>query len=125
MKRKLAILLSSLDPERPEQCAAPFVYAATAAGLDCDVEIHFAGKAVRLLVVDVAARLNTGADRETTVHHFMRQAANLDVRFLACAMALHDHVGADERLIPEYAGAAGTAAFVQRVLDPDWATLVF
>jgi predicted peroxiredoxin len=55
----------------------------------------------------------------------MRQAANLDVNFRACAMAMDTLVGKDENLIPEYAGTLGASAFVDRVLDPDWATLVF
>jgi hypothetical protein len=29
------------------------------------------------------------------------------------------------QMIPELAGVAGAAAFVGRVLDPDWSTLVF
>lgn len=34
-------------------------------------------------------------------------------------------VGRDEQLIPEYAGTAGASAFVQRTLDPGWATQVY
>jgi hypothetical protein len=106
-------------------CAAPFLYATTAAGLDCEVEIHFAGRAVRLLVNGVAAGLLVREQGDVTVYHFMRQAAALDVRFLACAMALKTYVGESEDLIGEAGGTAGAAAFVQRTLDPEWATLVF
>jgi len=55
----------------------------------------------------------------------MRQAANLDVTFLACAMAMDALVGKEEKLIPEYSGTAGASAFVQRALDPEWATLSY
>jgi uncharacterized protein len=125
VKRRLAILLWSVDLERPEVCAAPFVYATTAAGIDCEVEVHFAGASVRLLVSDVAASIRASAERDSTVYHFMRPAADLDVRFLACAMALKAHVGEHERIVPEFSGTAGAAAFVQRALDPEWSTLVF
>ena len=48
MKQKLAILLWAASPERPQLCATPFVHAAAGAAFDAEVEIHFAGPAVRL-----------------------------------------------------------------------------
>lgn len=124
MKKKLAILLWGATPDRPQLCATPFVHAAAAAALDCEVEIHFAGPAVRLLVAGVAA-LRPWPGVDTTLYAIMRQAANLDVRFLACAMAMDALTGRDETLIAEYAGTAAASAFVQRALDPEWATLVY
>lgn len=121
---KLAILLWAATPERPELCAAPFVYAATAAALDCEVEIHFSGPSVRLLVEGVAAGLGA-SQRRPAIADFMGQAANLGVRFLACAMALKAHLREGERLIPECAGTPGAGAFVERTLDCEWRTLVF
>lgn len=56
---------------------------------------------------------------------FMREAAALDVKFLACAMAIARHKEAGRALIPELAGEAGASAFVARSLDPEWRTLVF
>ena len=57
----LAILLWSVDVERPDLAAAPFVYAAAAAALDAEVEIHFAARSVRLLVAgEAAARSSAG-----------------------------------------------------------------
>lgn len=125
MKTRLAILLWAASPERPALCATPFVHAAAAAALDAEVEIHFAGPSVRLLVEGVAAELRPWPGLEADLYAMMRQAAALDVRFLACAMAREALIGADEALIAEFAGTAGAAAFVQRALDPDWATLVF
>ena len=126
MKRKLAILLWNATIDRPQLCATPFVHAAAAASLDCDeVEIHFSGPTVRLLVASVAANLRPWDGLETSILDMMRQAANLDVKFLACAMAMNALVGKDEVLIPEYSGTAGASAFVQRTLDPEWATLVY
>jgi predicted peroxiredoxin len=125
MKRKLAILLWNATADRPQLCATPFVHAAAAASLDAEVEIHFAGPTVRLLVEGVAADLRPWPEMDTTVYDMMRQAANLDVRFLACAMAMNALVGQDEKLIAEYSGTAGASAFVQRSLDPEWATLTY
>jgi len=124
-RSKLAILLWSATPERPQLCATPFVHAAAAAAFDCEVEIHFAGPAVRLLVAGVAESLRPWPGVDTSIYNMMRQAANLNVGFRACAMAMGALVGKDEALIPEYAGTVAASAFVARALDPEWATLVF
>ena len=124
-RKKLAILLWSATPERPQLCATPFVHAAAAAAFDCEVEIHFAGPAVRLLVAGVADSLLPWPEVDTSIYHMMRQAANLDVSFRACAMAMGALVNKEEALIPEYSGTVAASAFVARTLDPEWATLVF
>lgn len=125
MKEKLAILLWGATIERPQLCATPFVHAAAAAAFDAEVEIHFAGPTVRLLVSGVASGLRPWPGTEVSVYDMMRQAANLDVKFVACAMAMQALVSADEELIPEHSGTAGASAFIQRALDPDWATLIY
>lgn len=125
MKTRLAILLWAANADAPALCATPFVHAAAAAALDAEVEIHFAGPSVRLLVDGVARGLRPWPGQDVDVYAVMRQAALLDVKFLACAMAREAYIDAAEALIPEYAGTSGASAFVQRTLDPDWATLVY
>ena len=124
-RKKLAILLWSATPERPQLCATPFVHAAAAAAFDCEVEIHFAGPAVRLLVAGVADGLRPWPGSDTSIYQMLRQATNLGVELRACAMAMGALVGADETLIPEFGGTIAASAFVARTLDPEWATLVF
>ena len=123
---KLAILLWSVDLERPDLAAAPFVYAAAAAALDAKVEIHFAGRSVRLLIAgEAAARSTSDTEGSRSLYEFMQDAAHGGARFLACGMAWAEYVGAGEATIPELAGHAGATAFVARSLDPEWRTLVF
>lgn len=122
---RLAILLWAATPDRPDLLAAPFVYAAAAAALDAEVEVHFAGRAVRLLVAGEAAKLRSADWSTETVEAFMRQAVGEGVRFFACSTALATHVRPGEAMIADYAGSAGAAAFAQRALDPAWRTLVF
>jgi predicted peroxiredoxin len=124
-RKKLAILLGSATAERPQLCATPFVHAAAAAAFDCEVEIHFAGPAVRLLVAGVADGLRPWPGSDTSIYQMLRQATNLGVSLRACAMAMGALVAKDEALIPEYAGTIAASAFVARALDPEWATLVF
>ncbi|WP_186453990.1 DsrE family protein [Denitratisoma sp. DHT3] len=119
----LAILLWSATPERPDRCAAPFVHAMAAAALDCEVEIHFSGAAVALLIAGAAAEAHTAAGKP--LYAFMQEAAALGVRFYACSMAARQHLPPDAALVPEFTGHAGATAFVARTLDPEWRTLVF
>jgi predicted peroxiredoxin len=125
LRKKLAILLWAATPERPELCASPFYYAAVAAALDCEVEVHFSGTATRLLIADVAQQLYPPHDSSKSIYSFMREASDLGVRFLGCAVALRTNVGGSERLIPEYSGTASATDFILRTLDPSWSTLVF
>lgn len=122
---RLAILLWSTSPERPDLAAAPFVYAAVAAAMDCEVEIHFAGAAVKLLVPGLAAQLRTSPQSAKTLYDFMQEAAGFGVRFLACSMATGSHLADAPQRIPEFSAAVGAGAFVSRTLDPEWRTLVF
>lgn len=122
---RLAILLWSVDIDRPDLAAAPFVYAAAAAALDAEVEIHFAGRSVRLLVAGEAAGRTPAARGQRSLLAFMQDAARGGTRFLACSMAWAEYVREGETAIAEFSGQAGATAFVARSLDPAWQTLVF
>ena len=122
---KLAILLWSVELERPDLAAAPFVYAAAAAALDAEVEIHFAGRSVRLLIAHEAERCSSSERGGRSLYAFMQDAAHGGARFLACSMAWAEYVREGEATIPELSGHAGATAFVARSLDPAWRTLVF
>ena len=124
MAEKLALLVWAATPERPELCVTPLVHALAARALDAEVEIHFAGPAVRWLVAGVADHQFATPAREKSLGDFLREVSAEGVRLLACSMARAAWVGADETLIPE-AGAAGATAFAARALDPAWRTLVF
>lgn len=123
--KKLALLLWSVDLERPDLAAAPFVYAAAASALDAEVEIHFAGRSVRLLVAGASAARATSESGGRSLYAFMQDAASGGARFLACSMAWREYVAAGATPIPEFGGQAGATAFIARSLDPEWKTLVF
>ena len=124
MSGKLALLLWAATPEQPQLCVTPLVHALAARALDAEVELHFAGPAVRLLVEGVADALFASPAREKSVADFLRELVAEDVRLLACGMARAAWVAADEAL-GFGAGHAGATAFVARALDPRWRTLVF
>jgi predicted peroxiredoxin len=125
MKSKLAILLWATSSDTPHLCAAPFMYAAAAAAMDAEVEIHFAGKSVELLVRGVASRIATSEAEPRPVYSFMQDAAGAEVKFFACSHSVAAHLRGQRDFIPEFSGIAGAASFVARVLDPDWTVLSF
>lgn len=120
----LALLLWSATPENPAQCVTPFVHALAARALDAEVEIHFAGPAVRLLVEGVADRLYPTPAREKSILTFLEEASAAGAALYACSMAQAGFVAEGETLLPA-ARFAGATAFVARSLDPAWRTLVF
>lgn len=124
-RRKLAILLWAADPASGVACATPFFHAATAAAMEVEVEVFFTGGAVRLLVPGVALALPTEPGGRENVYGFMQRAAELGVKFFACPQAMQAQGVSLDRVIPETTGAAGSAAFVARAMDPAWATLTY
>ena len=124
MTDRLALLVWAATPAHPELCVTPLVHALAARALDAEVEIHFAGPAVRWLVEGVADALYATPAKEKSIADFLREVLAEDVRLLACGMARAAWVADHEKLIPQ-AGAAGATAFVARTLDPAWRTLVF
>lgn len=124
MSDRMAILLSGTTPDRPEICVTPLVHALAACALDAEVEIHFAGPSVRLLVAGVAEALYPTPTREKSVGDFLRELEAAGARFYACGMARAAWVSDSETLLPA-AAAAGATAFVARALDPEWRTLVY
>lgn len=124
MADKLALLIWAATPDHPELVVTPLIHALAARALDAEVEIHFAGPAVRWLVDGVADAAFATADKEKSVGHFLRELLAEDVRLLACSMARAAWVSEHEMLMAPV-GAAGATAFVARSLDPAWRTLVF
>lgn len=124
MADKLAILICSATPERPELAVTPLVHALAARALDAEVEIHFAGPAVRWLASGFASSAFATPGQEKSVGDFLLEVLAQDVRLYACGMARTAWLAADEALL-DGAGAAGATAFVARSLDPAWRTLVY
>ncbi|MGE5493563.1 MAG: DsrE family protein [Actinomycetota bacterium] len=120
----LALLLWAATPDRPELCVTPLVHALAARALDVEVEIHFAGPAVRLLVEGVVDGLYPTAAREKSIRAFLEETREAGAALYACSMAGAAYLAEGEKLIPG-AKSAGATAFVARSLDPGWRTLVF
>lgn len=125
LTERLALLIWAATPMHPELCVTPLVHALAARALDAEVEIHFAGPAVRWLVAGVADNLYATPGKEKSIAEFLREVSAAGAAFYACSMASAAWISDNETLIPECTGAAGATAFVARTLDPAWQTQVF
>lgn len=124
LSERLALLIWAATPDRPELVVTPLVHALAALALDAEVEIHFAGPAVRWLVPGVAENAWATPDREKSIASFLNDVAAHGGHFFACGMARAAWIGDSEVLRPD-AGAAGATAFIARSLDPAWTSLVY
>ena len=122
---RIAFLIWAATPERPDLVVTPLVHALAASALDCQVEIHFAGPAVRWLVEGVADASYATAAQEQSIGDWLLKVSAAGIPLFACSMARAAWVSEDETLIAQYSGAAGATAFVARTLDPQWHTMVF
>lgn len=125
MPDKLAFLIWAATPEHPELCVTPLVHALAARALDAEIEIHFAGPAVRWLVAGVADSRYPTPEREKSIGEFLADLSSEGVPLLACIMASAAWIKTGEALIPACTGQAGATSFVARALTPGWRTLVF
>lgn len=124
MIERLAILIWAATPERPDLLVTPLVHALAARALDAEVELHFAGPAIRWLVAGVADASYPTPTAEKSIADFLAEVQAEGGELLACGMARAAWVQADEILLPGVS-AAGATAFVARTLDPAWRTLVY
>lgn len=124
MADKLAFLIWATPPERPELVVTPLIHALAARALDAEVEIHFAGPAIRWLVDGVANQKFATPAREKSIGDFLREVQQEGATLYACGMAQAQWVAAGEVLMPG-CRHAGATAFVVRALDPEWRTLTY
>ena len=123
--RRLALLLWSADPSRPELCATPFAIAAAAAAMDAEVEIHFAARSVLLLAGDTAAQMTAGPAGSRPIADFIADARAAGVRCYACHASIAAWGIAPADCGDRLDGISGSTSFADRALDPAWQTLVF
>lgn len=121
---KLAILIATADTQHPAWVSTPLVHALTAQALEAEVEIHFAGPAIRWLVEGEADQAWPTEKQEKSIGAFLRELNAAGIPMFACGMAVASFVEPEEKLVG-WAKAAGATSFVARVLDPAWRTLSY
>lgn len=106
MTARLVILVGDVDEAG---AGIPLRYAATAAALDADVELHCVGASVTWLRQGAA-----GPALRAALHDAIEAGA----RVYACPQALATHGVAQDALAPEVAGIRGAAALLAAGFAP-------
>lgn len=104
---RLVVVVNDVDAQG---AAVPLRYAATAAALDADVELHCVGASV--------AWLRAGA-ADAGLLKRLRETIEAGARVYACPQALAAHGVPAADLLPEVAGIRGAAAMLAAGFAPD------
>ena len=130
--KRLVVVLASGSPADPKPALLAFRYAATAAAMDIDVEIHTVGESVSLLRRDVSQEPLEVAEKSTnpamSSRDFVsqiREMKALDIEIYVCSAALAEAGLSLSDLIPEVSGVRGAAALLVAGLAPDARLLTF
>lgn len=130
--KRLVVVLASGSPTEPGPALLAFRYAATAAAMDIEVEIHAVGASVGLLRRDasrdesaVAAQSVNPAMSSRDFVSQIRELKSLDIELYVCSAALADASLSLSDLIPEVSGVRGAAALLVAGLAPDARLLTF
>ena len=123
MLRKVCIIMLNSGSIDLRDCTMPIMHAMTARALDCEVEMHFAGPAIRLLTVEGDA--DPAAPGAThTLREQLRKAHQEGIELFACSAAQRTYVKGDA-LADYCSGVTGAASYLARALDPDWRVLTY
>ena len=122
---RLLILMVNTDPRNPEECAAPFYYAAVAAAMDHQVDVLCTATTGKLLIKGVAETIHVKPGESKTVYDWIKEAHDHGAKFWACPANLELCDKIEDDLIPECAGVMGAAAMIQDVMDGKCRVLTF
>lgn len=130
--KRLVVVLASGSPADPKPALLAFRYAATAAAMDIEVEIHAVGASVSLLRRDASQEPLEGAEKSVnqamSSRDFVsqiREMKALDIDLFVCSAALAEARLSLSDLIPEVSGVRGAAALLVAGLAPDTRLLTF
>ena len=130
--KRLVVVLASGSHAEPKPAMLAFRYAATAAAMDIEVEIHAVGASVGLLrrdtspqATEVAAPTANPAMSSRDFVSQIREMKALDIELYVCSAALAEASLSLSDLIPEVSGVRGAASLLVAGLAPDARLLTF
>ena len=130
--KRLVVVLAGGSHAEPRPAMLAFRYAATAAAMDIEVEIHAVGASVGLLrretslgALEVAAQTVNAAMSSQDFVSQIREMKALDINLFVCSAALAEASLSLSDLIPEVSGVRGAAALLVAGLAPDTRMLTF
>ena len=121
-KKKLLIIMSNSDPEKPDGCYAPLFQATIAAALSHEVEVVFTGLSVQLAIGDNAEKAEVDLETHSTIYDIIKEAHQAGVTFKACNTSLKM---AGEEMIAEVDEKVGAAYVIGEAMDANTVTLTY
>ncbi|HRQ82609.1 MAG TPA: DsrE/DsrF/DrsH-like family protein [Azospirillaceae bacterium] len=119
MPSRLLIVLANTDPRNNEELGAPFYHAAVAASMDYQVDVVCTATAGKLMRRGVADKLFVKPGSGKSVHDWIKECADLGVRFWACPANLELFDMGEADLIPECRGLMGAATMIGLTMDDE------
>lgn len=121
-KKKLLIVMSNADPDKPESCYAPLFQATVAAALSHEVEVIFTGISGQLVIAGFANKIEINLDTHQTMYDVIQEAHKAGVSFKACNTSLKM---AGEKLIPEVEERIGAAYVIDEAMENNTITFTY
>lgn len=121
-KKKLLIVMSNADPDKPETCYAPLFQATVAAALSHEVEVVFTGISGQLVIAGFAKKIEINLDTHQTMYDVIQEAHKAGVSFKACNTSLKM---AGEELIPEVEERIGAAYVIDEAMENNTITFTY
>ena len=122
MNKKLLIIMSNADPDKPEGCYAPLFQATVAAALSHEVEVVFTGISGQLAIAGKADKVEINIDSHQTIYDIIKEAHEAGVSFKACNTSLKM---AGEELIDELDERVGAAYVIAEAMDDNTLTFTY
>ena len=124
-EKKILIVMSNADPDKPETCIAPLFQATVAAALGNDVEVILTGISGKIAVPGVAAAIEVNVESHETLAEVIAEAYKAGVSFKACNTCHTSLKIAGQELIPEVEERIGAAYVIGEALDDNTVTLTY
>lgn len=125
MSKKILIVMSNADPDKPETCSAPLFQATVAAALGHEVEVILTGVTGKLAMPGVADAIEVNVESHETLAEVIAEAYKAGVSFKACNTCHVSLKIAGQEMIPEVEEKVGAAYMINEALDADTLTLTY
>jgi predicted peroxiredoxin len=125
LKKTVIIQLWQASTQAPQLAATPFFFAAAAAAMDMDVEIHALGASVELFIQDNPARHQTIPPMNRRLSDFIDDAIRAGAKIHACSTAMRDRQLVKEDMIAEFGEIIGMVTMLDRATGDGVTVMTF
>lgn len=120
--KKLLIVMSNADPDKPDSCYTPLFQATIAAALSHEVEVIFTGVSAQLAIAGVAEKVEMNIETHSTLYDIIQEAHGTGVSFKACTTSLKVTAAG---LLAEVEEKVGAAYVIDEAMDENTITFTY